>query len=153
MLQKFQTLILLLLILLPGSSSQAAFVNVVRPEGFELRTSPNREAPVAMEVTQHDPLQIVGRTEGWYEVVQWFGRGGWVEKKYVDDSNTVVVKIKGRKVNLRTGPGTGYSVAGNLFQGAILEVLERRRNWIKVKVIDPPEDLTGWIKTTLVWGI
>jgi len=143
---------ILLLFLVPGIS-YAYFVNVVKDTGLQLREGPGEDRQVVMEVAKIDPLEIAGQQNDWYRVVHWSGREGWVKRSDVAASQTVVVKVKRRKVNFRRGPGTGYAEVANLFQGSIIKVLERRRSWLKGELIDPPTGEVGWIKNTLIWGL
>jgi len=50
-------------------------------------------------------------------------------------------------VNLRSGPGTNYSVKWEYGKGFPLQVLEKKGDWVKVQ--DFEED-TGWIYTPLL---
>lgn len=53
-----------------------------------------------------------------------------------------MVSIKGKKVNMRSGPGKKYSVLWELGSGFPLMIKETRGNWIKVSDF---EGDTGWI--------
>ncbi len=58
-----------------------------------------------------------------------------------------MVSINGRKVNLRSGPGTNYEVLWELGKGFPLKVLSRRKGWIKVSDFENDQ---GWIAEKLV---
>jgi uncharacterized protein YgiM (DUF1202 family) len=53
-------------------------------------------------------------------------------------------------VNLRSGPGTGYAKVSELYQGYQLAILGKKGRWYKVKLVDPPEEMTGWIRNNFV---
>jgi SH3-like domain-containing protein len=53
-----------------------------------------------------------------------------------------MVSIKGDKVNLRSGPGTNYSVSWELGEGYPLKILEKKKSWLKVRDF---EGDTGWV--------
>jgi len=53
-------------------------------------------------------------------------------------------------INLRSGPGTRYQKVTDLYQGYLLAILAKKGNWYQVKVVDPPEGKTGWVKSNLV---
>lgn len=58
-----------------------------------------------------------------------------------------MLSIDGDKVNLRTGPGTKYSVKWEYGSGFPVKVLERKGKWVKVKDF---ENDTGWIHKSLL---
>ncbi len=55
--------------------------------------------------------------------------------------------IGGDKVNLRSGPGTKYSVKWEYGSGFPVEVIERKNNWMKIR--DFEKD-TGWVHKSLL---
>ena len=57
------------------------------------------------------------------------------------------VSVKKDNVNVRSGPGTEFPVAMELFQGYPLKVLDKKGDWLKI--IDFEND-KGWIFSTLV---
>ncbi len=57
------------------------------------------------------------------------------------------VSVKKDNVNVRSGPGTTYPVAMELFKGYPLKVIEKKGDWLKIK--DFEED-SGWIYSPLV---
>ncbi len=58
-----------------------------------------------------------------------------------------MVSVARPKVNMRSGPGTGYAILWELGYGYPLMVKEKRGNWIKV--LDFEGD-TGWVYRSLV---
>ncbi len=58
-----------------------------------------------------------------------------------------MVSVSGEEVNLRSGPGTNYSVKWKYGSGLPLKVLKQDGKWIKVE--DFEQD-TGWLHTDLV---
>ncbi len=55
--------------------------------------------------------------------------------------------VKGDKVNSRKGPGTKYSIKWEYGQGMPLKILQRNKNWVKIKDF---ENDTGWIHKSLL---
>ncbi len=58
-----------------------------------------------------------------------------------------MVSVSGEDVNLRSGPGTSYSVKWKYGSGLPLKVLKKQGTWIKVE--DFEKD-TGWLHQDLV---
>lgn len=58
-----------------------------------------------------------------------------------------MVSIKGDDINMRSGPGTNYSVLYKLGSGMPLEVIKRSDDWLQIKDF---ENETGWVHQTTV---
>ncbi len=57
--------------------------------------------------------------------------------------------VRGSRVNMRGGPGTGYAVLGTLIRGDEVKVLKEPGNgWVKLKVID--NGRVGWMSAKLL---
>ncbi len=54
--------------------------------------------------------------------------------------------ITGGVVNVRSGPGTEYTVAGNLLQETEVQILEIQGDWYKIS----KGSLTGWVSSSLM---
>lgn len=53
-----------------------------------------------------------------------------------------MMAVNGTKVNLRSGPGTNFSITWELGRGFPLEVVSTKGNWVKVRDF---ENDTGWV--------
>ncbi|MEN6327428.1 MAG: N-acetylmuramoyl-L-alanine amidase [Syntrophomonas sp.] len=54
--------------------------------------------------------------------------------------------INSSVVNIRSGPGTNFPIAGSAYQGTELSILESSNGWYKVQL----GQLTGWLSSSLV---
>ncbi|MCP4337335.1 MAG: SH3 domain-containing protein [Desulfobulbaceae bacterium] len=61
--------------------------------------------------------------------------------------NAEMLSVKGDKVHLRSGPGTGFSIQWEYSSGFPVEVIERKGDWLKVKDF---ENDTGWMHKSLL---
>jgi uncharacterized protein YgiM (DUF1202 family) len=58
-------------------------------------------------------------------------------------------EVAGSRVNMRSGPGTGYDVLTSLAQGTEVEVIESDgAGWVKLRAVD--EDIVGWMAEYLL---
>lgn len=57
------------------------------------------------------------------------------------------VSITGDNINVRSGPGTNYQVAMELFNGYPLKVIATQGDWLKISDF---ENDTGWVHSSLV---
>jgi uncharacterized protein YgiM (DUF1202 family) len=74
-----------------------------------------------------------------------------VDAAYSPEPETVVDMrfITGKSVNMRNGPGTGYSVTDRLVSGQQVQVLQEPGNgWLKLKVLETGH--VGWMADWLV---
>lgn len=58
-----------------------------------------------------------------------------------------LVSVKKDSVNVRSGPGTEFPVAMELFKGYPLKVIEKKGKWLKITDF---ENDSGWIFSSLV---
>lgn len=61
---------------------------------------------------------------------------------YASAQETFRVQVADPYIDVRTGPGRGYPVFHVVEQGAWIEVLKRRTQWIKVRT---PRGRSGWV--------
>lgn len=66
----------------------------------------------------------------WAQIVMPAGIPVWVDGDYIDsDAKT----IKGRRVNLRGGPGENYSLVGRLEKGAAVKEIKTEKGWVAIE--------------------
>jgi len=138
---------LLLLSLAFYCIANASFVSVA-VEGANFRTGPSTSHSIRWDLDKGYPLYVVSKTSNWYKVKDYLGYVGWVHKNVVSSRKSVI--IRGKRINLRKGPGTHYQILGKGYKGQIFWVSRRYSKWIRVKDI-----VTGkvvWIYRSLVWG-
>ncbi len=88
---------------------------------------------------------------GWAQVRKSTGVTGWASLKYMTfipapppaSSTDVVMLVTVDTLNVRSGPGTGYSIVGKVNQGNRLVFLSATPDWKWVNV-KTPVDKTGW---------
>ena len=86
----------------------------------------------------------------WYKIkVLRTGKVGWVSKSYTSKIAYARVTTKNQGLNVRTGPGTGYTLINSMPKGAInVQVKYIHDNWAYVKY----NKLEGWAsRTYLAW--
>jgi uncharacterized protein YgiM (DUF1202 family) len=144
-----KTILLLLCLLVFSTTSFAKFISVATDEAY-IREEPGPDALIDIGVPPYYPLYVIEQVEDWYKVRDWMNTVGWIDNDSVTSETTVIVNKL--KINWRTGPGTRYGRIGKLLRGSILKVIGRKGQWLKLKLVDPPEGTVGWAYSTLVWG-
>lgn len=111
-----------------------------------IRSGPGTNYDIIWKVGKYYPIKVIKRTGAWYLFVDFEGDEGWIENTLVRKIPAVIT-IK-EDVNIRSGPGTKFSVSFKAEKGVAFQVLKRKGNWIHVQHADGDR---GWIYKSLVW--
>lgn len=153
--------ILLLISVLPtaalASSSKTIYISSTGSGTMNLRSGPGKGYDVKGYVHHGDKVSVLDKSGEWSKVKTSSGKTGWIKTKYIDGTTKALgtgkktVKVpSGETLNLRSGPGTGYSVKGSVKNGATVKVLNTEDDWVKVTVSSSGK--TGWIKAKYIGG-
>jgi uncharacterized protein YgiM (DUF1202 family) len=118
--------------LTPGPATVSArHVNV--------RGKPTIYSEVLAHLTNGEPVTVIEEITRenpkaddpniWAKIVLPGTANLWVSAQFVDTNKTVTVK----KLNLRTGPGENYSVAGTLNKGDVINDIGGTNGWIEIQ--------------------
>ncbi len=112
-----------------------------------VRSGPGTEKyAVLWEIERYHPIQVVQRQGDWIFFKDFEGDEGWIHKRLVDKTPTVITRKD--MVNIRSGPGTDADISFRAERGVPLKVLERKGNWIRIQSAFGDK---GWIHSKLVW--
>ncbi len=137
-----------IVLVLCGVNLSFADIMAVSSNSAEIRDSSNPYiAQVVLVVPRNYPLTILSATGDYYQVRDFSGREGWIEKGSMDSVKSVVVKV--RSGNIRTGPGTEHEIHLRANRGVAFRVLEEKTEWLRV---EHESGRQGWIHKMLVWG-
>ena len=139
--------ILFITILLSSNPAFAKMVSV-NADMINLRNGPGKNYKVIWELGRGYPLKVIKSQGNWYKVKDYEDDTGWVYKKLVNRKAHLVVKQK--TINLRSGPSKKYRIIRQAKKGVVFETLVRKKGWVKVRHAE--ENITGWIKRSLLWG-
>lgn len=134
------------LVLLAASVASARMVSVNCSKA-NIRSGPGTRYAAVWELGEGFPLKVIGSRRGWLKVIDFEHDVGWIYGRLVGRAPHMVVKK--RRINIRSGPGRRYRVVGKADYGVVFRTLARRHGWVKVR---HENDLTGWIKRSLLWG-
>ncbi len=116
-----------------------------------IRSGPGTENPIVGDVKAGATVTITGSEKGWYKV-SYNGVTGYIASSLVDETGTAAAdpNATGRAnsdANIRSGPGTNYSVVGDIAAGQTFEILKTESNgWYKINY----NGTTGYIAGGLV---
>ncbi len=111
-----------------------------------IRVGPGEKYDIIWKVEKYYPLDISKVAGKWCRFRDFEGDEGWVFKKLLDKTDTVITFKK--KCNVRSGPGTKFKIAFTVAKGIPFKVLKRKGDWIQIKHVDGDQ---GWIYKSLVW--
>jgi len=139
--------LLTFLILTTTVCTSTAEVLCANKQTAHVRSYPSSGALVRLEVPLYYPFVGVGESGSYYEVSDYLGRTGWVDRSEVASSECVVVTRS--QVNVRQGPGTDQKVLFKAQKGVAFAVLQSSGKWTQVR---HETGKSGWIYNELVWG-
>lgn len=112
-----------------------------------VRTGPGTKYEIVWKgVEKYYPLEVLDQADSWYYVKDFENDTGWIFKKLVDKTQTVITTKE--RCNVRKGPGAKKPLAFVVDSGVPFKVLTRKGNWIQVRHADGDK---GWIHKSLVW--
>ena len=135
----FRRLYLSVLGVLMAVAAQAEVMIVNSPgDGFlNLRTGPGGGFAIVMQMPHGSALNTLERSGNWARVEHESGAMGWAHTRYMVRHSPGPVKYYVYSagdgfLNLRTGPGTRFSIITPMYNGTAVEILERSGNWVRV---------------------
>jgi SH3-like domain-containing protein len=143
--QIFAVLFFLVFIVVP-TAGQARMVSVAGQE-VNLRTGPADSYDVKWILGRGFPLQVIKSQGKWLQVRDFENDEGWVYAPLTKAAPHMIVK--GKVVNIRSGPGEKYRVIGQAHYGVVFRTLEKTKTWVKVR---HESGKTGWISRRALWG-
>ncbi|MFH2122156.1 MAG: SH3 domain-containing protein [Pseudomonadota bacterium] len=153
MFTKIKTIVYTTIILaLAVCTNSLAEMKSTSGEKISLRTGPGEQYSVKWELGNGYPVKIISQKGKWTKIQDFENDSGWVYASMLNKEPHVIVKVnkgKNKKINIRSGPGTKYSVVGKAYYGVVFEKKEQKKGWVKVK---HESGLEGWIEKSLVWG-
>lgn len=144
----FASVLLGSLLILYSWSPALAEIVTVAVHTANLRSSPAlTTSNVVLEAPRYYPLLIQKERGDFYEVSDYQGKTGWIQKDQVDRTKGVVVEVE--SADVRKGPGQGYPVIFRAYGGVSFKVLDESEGWLEIV---HESGQKGWIFKPLTWG-
>ncbi len=105
----------------------------VTAESLNIRTGPGTKFKKVNAASLGAILRIYKEQGGWYKISK--SKDEWVAGNYVKDVQMAEV-FNADKLNVRSGPGTNFSVVGAFLRGEIVFIFEESGNWAKMGLDD-----------------
>jgi SH3-like domain-containing protein len=111
-----------------------------------IRSGPGTNYDTLWQVYKYYPIKVIKKSGSWILFVDFEGDKGWVKNTLVHKIPSVIT-IK-EDCNIRSGPGTKYSIVFKTERGVAFKVIKEKGSWIYVQHADGDK---GWIYKPLVW--
>jgi len=103
---------------------------------LRLRSAPSTSAKTLDYGSRNEVVVLLGKTGEWYHVIYNL-QEGYMHKTYLDtttreDAELGYGKLNGDKVNVRSGPGTGYQSLTRASLGDKAYIIGINNQWFKV---------------------
>lgn len=129
--------LLLLFVLSPlalnaEASSRKAGAVTTASSNLNVRSSPT--GPVVAKIKKGSYITLLAKANGWWQVEYEKGKTGYCHGDYITivEGSPVTVNIQSGTLNVRTGPGTGYSKAASLTKGEAVLLLTTENGWSRI---------------------
>ena len=133
------TLMLLLSVFSFSASAEDGLVygiGFVNASGLNLRAQPSTDAPVLATANSGECVVVLEQLDGWYHVnydlQDGYMSAGYLTVSTVENAELGCGIVSGDSVNLRSGPGTGYSKVGTVSCGEKCDIIGLNNGWYKV---------------------
>lgn len=123
------------------SDAQAIKTGTVNiSEGLNLRYGPSASDTLLCELADGESVSILSENGGWYKIRTSFDIEGYVYKSYISasggssaSSSVQQGKVNvDTKLNVRSGPGTSYSIKGYLLNNASVVINGSQNGWYSI---------------------
>ena len=109
------------------------------PSGSEVsalnvRTGPGTDYAVADELAQGKVVKVLGAQDGWYQIGSGYIDAAYTEAATAEEAlEQLYIRVVQGPLNIRSGPGTGYSKVGSLAKGRCVKVVSVQSGWYQIE--------------------
>lgn len=117
-----------------GAETAAGGTVTTAQTRLNVRSAPSLSGTILTGLNRGTTVALVSKSGGWWKVEYAQGRYGYCSADYISPLSTrsAVVAAEGSRLNIRTGPSTGYAVASQFADETTVTVLSSSGGWAKV---------------------
>lgn len=131
---------------LPENENKAAEIN---GNSVNFRAEPSTDAEVIAKLDKGTEVNLLSTEDGWCKI-EYDGQTGYVSADYVSVDGIAVQNargiVTGSRVNVRSGSSTDTEVVTKLSAGKIVDLLELKDGWYKIRT----GDVEGFISSDYI---
>ena len=136
----------LLAALLPGVAVAIDYRSV--ESATVLYDTPSQRGAKLFVIQRDTPVEVVVNLEGWAKVRDAEGGLAWIERKYLAEKRTVIVRVE--RAEVRRQADDSAPLAFSAEKGVVLDFQENLPGgWVKVRHRD---GATGFVRANQIWG-
>ena len=106
-----------------AAQSESTYVKVTA-DALNVRTGPGTDYAVADELAQGKVVKVLGAQDGWYQIGSGYIDAAYTEAATAEEAlEQLYIRVVQGPLNIRSGPGTGYSKVGSLAKGRCVKVV------------------------------
>lgn len=118
---------------------------VTSSANLNVRSGPGTNYSIKGSLSSGKVVFLLSESNGWYKVKLSSGEIGWVSSSYISKTNTYG-KATGN-LNVRSGPGTSYSIKTVLISGEVVTINKSSNSWYEIKT---SSNITGWVSSKYI---
>lgn len=116
-----------------AAQSESTYVKVTA-DALNVRTGPGTDYAVADELAQGKVVKVLGTQDGWYQIGSGYIDAAYTEAAtYEEALEQLYIRVVQGPLNIRSGPGTGYSKVGSLAKGRCVKVVSVQSGWYQIE--------------------
>ena len=126
-------------------TSQAGVVTLSSGR-LNVRKSASTNSTILTSLSNGSYITLISLSGNWYYVEYEDGKYGYCHKDYIktNSGKTATANTASTSLNVRSGPGTGYSIKDSVSKGKIVIILSSSNGWSKI-LYDGAE--TGYVSS------
>ena len=125
---------------LPSMETRAATMDSVAgvvsttSKNLNVRSSGSTGSAVVSTLSKGSYVTLLSKSGSWWRVEYGNGKYGYCHADYIQTTGgtAATVKLNSGSLNVRSGPGTGYSRVGSLYHGQVVVVLSASGDWSRI---------------------
>ena len=140
----------------PESFAEDQIIYEVKTSNLNVRNAPSHDAAVVGHLQPGERVTAFKEQHGWVQTY-YGGEVVWVASQYLhpvkseevettSNNNETNIQVTASGVNIRSGPGTDYSIIGSTTSGDTYHLIESSGDWVKVSLSNGGH---GWIAANL----
>jgi SH3 domain protein len=156
---KFLAVLLVVMLVLPlvffndgFNTSAATTTATVSASSLNVRSGPGTNYSVIASVTKGTAVTVLDvGSNGWNQIQMPNGKTGYVSATYLTissspaDTTTTAIVVNATLLNVRSGPGTSYSVKAGIAGGTQVNVISTANGWSRVIL---PNGTEGYVSSS-----
>jgi len=119
------------------------FVGQSNEDDINIRAGQSTSFEKLGKLKLDEQIVVVDKSYSWYKIRLPQHAKGFVSSEYVTLINSTVGEISGKRVNVRAGAGTNFSVLGQFDKGDRVAIIKHTDDeWYQIQ---PHSDMYGWV--------